>query len=295
MNRSSSPASVSPPPVAARPPASPGRRGTGHGQAPTGTGRLHRFQDAFARALLAPETDAHDESAIGALARQPGFAVYRNTVLKGCIDALQANYPAVARLVGEEWFRAAAAIYARANLPRQPALLAYGEGFAQFLASFAPAADLPYLPGVARLDRCWTEAHAARDELPVDPTALAGRDPAQWHDLVLRPHASARWAWFDGQPIFTIWQRNRASGAIDESEIEWRGEGALVVRPRDAVHWVGIGAAGCAFLDACAREQSLAEAGAAALVADPDADLGALGEQLFAAGAFAQSSHGERT
>ena len=28
------------------------------------------------------------------------FAVYRNTVLKGCIDALQANYPTVGQLVG---------------------------------------------------------------------------------------------------------------------------------------------------------------------------------------------------
>ena len=33
---------------------------------------------------------------------QPAFAVYRNTVMKACIDALQANYPAVTRLVSEE-------------------------------------------------------------------------------------------------------------------------------------------------------------------------------------------------
>jgi hypothetical protein len=37
----------------------------------------------------------------GCAARQPGFAVYRNTVLKGCIDALQANYPTVHALVGD--------------------------------------------------------------------------------------------------------------------------------------------------------------------------------------------------
>jgi hypothetical protein len=253
-------------------------------------GSLERFQDDFARALLEPGVDANDQSAVAALARQPGFAVYRNTVLKGCIDALQANYPAVARLVGEEWFRAAAAIYARANLPVQPMLLHYGEGFAQFLATFDPAGDLPYLSGVARLDRFWTEAHMARDEAPVDPQALAGFDATQMPEVRLRPHASARWAWFDGQPIYTIWQRNRTSGAIDETAIEWRGEGALIVRPRDAVQWIALDAAGCAFLDACASGNTLADAGTAALAAIADADLAALGAQLFANGAFGRAS-----
>ena len=98
------------------------------------TSALARFQDGFARALLAPDAaGAELAPEITALARQPGFAVYRNTVMKGCIDALQANYPAAARLVGDEWFRAAAAIFVRANLPAQPTLAYYGEGFAQFL------------------------------------------------------------------------------------------------------------------------------------------------------------------
>ena len=42
------------------------------------------------------------------------------------IDALQSNYPAVARLVGEEWFRAAAAVYVRQTIPVEPSLLRYG-------------------------------------------------------------------------------------------------------------------------------------------------------------------------
>ena len=127
---------------------------------------LARFQDDFARALLDPAQPA-----------PPAFAVYRNTVMKGCIDALQANYPAVAKLVGEEWFRAAAAVYVRDHLPRTPMLLEYGAGFADFLARFEPAAELPYLPAVARLDRFWTEAHAAADEPPLDARALAGAGP----------------------------------------------------------------------------------------------------------------------
>jgi hypothetical protein len=188
---------------------------------------LEQFQDRFARALIA-------DTQLDSLTGQPGFAVYRNTVMKGCIDALQANYPAVARLVGDEWFRAAAALYVRANLPSSPTLLDYGASFSAFLAGFEPAAELPYLPGVARLDRFWTEAHMASDAPPRG----------------LRPHASARWAWFETQPIFTIWQRNRAAGPVDESDIEWRGEGVLLFRTRDAVEWLPLDASGCALLDA---------------------------------------------
>jgi len=113
-------------------------------------GALARFQDDFAHALLAPAgrlvTTIPPEMA--ALAAQPAFAVYRNTVMKGCIDALQANFPAVTRLVGEEWLRAAAAIHVRDALPADPTLLRYGAAFADFLARFEPAAaQRPYATG----------------------------------------------------------------------------------------------------------------------------------------------------
>ena len=72
---------------------------------------LARFQDAFAHALFT--ADAVPAGEIAALTAQPAFAVYRNTVMKGCIDALQANYPAVLRLVGEEWARGCRRLCAR--------------------------------------------------------------------------------------------------------------------------------------------------------------------------------------
>ena len=252
---------------------------------------LGRFQDGFAQALLAPEPAAATGLApeIAALARRPGFAVYRNTVMKGCIDALQANYPAVARLTGEEWFRAAAAMFARQHLPAQASLLYYGEAFAEFLARFEPAAGLPYLPGVARLDRYWTESHTASDESALAPAALAGFAPEALATLVLHPHAAARWTWFADQPIYTIWERNREA-SFDESEIEWRGEGALLARPQGVVRSAKLDAAGCAFLDACAAGLPLAAAAGAAREAQQDADLARLMQILLETGAFGRTS-----
>jgi hypothetical protein len=248
---------------------------------------LAQFQDALVHALHA----SGSEATLGELASQPGFAVYRNTVMKGCIDALQANYPAVARLVGEEWFRAAAALYARANPPRSPMLFDYGAGFTDFLEGFGPAADLPYLPAVARLDRFWTESHVARDETPLGPGALAGIDAARLGDVVLRPHAAARWAWFP-VPAWSIWshQRKDAGESGAGPEIAWRDEGALIVRPGHAVHWLELDQAGCAFMDACAAGRPLAQAADAALAADPAADLAGLMARLIAAGAFAREN-----
>ena len=271
--------------------------------------RLADYQDAFARALFAPVAEANGsigagtaaaasppapetaDAAVARLAAQPGFAVYRNTVLKGAIDAVEANYPAVTRLVGSEWLRAAAAVFVRAQPPAEPSLLHYGAGFADFLAGFAPAVDMPWLADVARLDRAWTEAHVAADEPPVAAAAVAALAPAELARTALRPHAAARWHVAADAPILTLWRRNRASAAdVPDADVgrdlDWRGEGALLTRPRDVVEAVALDAAGAAFLDACAAHGTLAEAAAAALAADPATDLARLMATLLGAGAF---------
>jgi len=251
---------------------------------------LATFQDDFACALGDQETAL--PPGIAALVRQPGFAVYRNTIMKGCIDALQANYPAVARLVGEEWFRAAAALFVRRHPPSSPTLLHYGTSFPAFLEGFEPANELPYLPAVARLDRLWTEAHAARDEAPLSAATMAALSPGQLETTVLRPHAAARWAYCEDHPAFSIWQRNRAPHGEDTEagELDWQAEGALITRPGGGVQWMALDAAGCAFLDACADNRPLAEAAVAALAVSAQTDLAQLMASLLPAGAFAGMS-----
>jgi len=245
------------------------------------------FQQAFAEALFDPSRAVH--AVVRKLAMQPAFAVYRNTVMKACIDALQANFPTVAQLVGEEWFRAAAALYVAADVPRDGRLLYYGSGFPDFLRGFEPAAELVYLPGVAQLDVLWREAHAASDAPAADAAWIAQHTPDQIAGLALAPHPAARWAWFDAQPVYSIWERNRRQGDVGE-ELAWQGEGALLTRPHDAVEWHEITQAGCAFLDACAGGSSLADAAEHALAADPAADISAVFATLLRAGAFTGAS-----
>lgn len=250
------------------------------------TQSLHAFQEAFAHALQ--NGGAHDTK-LTALTAQPGFLVYRNTVMKGCIDALLANYPAVARLVGDEWFRAAAGTFVRQSPPQRPMLVDYGAAFPDFLRTFEPAAELPYLPDVALLDRYWTEAHIAADQTPLAAQAIAECAPHVLARTMLLPHASARWRWFPDQPIHVLWRSNREDANADGLRtLVWRGEGALVVRPYAAVEMIELSAGGCAFMDACAAGAPLSDAGLAALDAQHDIDVSTLMAQLLHVGAFAE-------
>ena len=63
------------------------------------------------------------------------FGVYRNNVYASLIDVLAGRFPVVARLVGEEFFRAMARAYVEQEPPRSAVLLRYGAGFAAFVAA----------------------------------------------------------------------------------------------------------------------------------------------------------------
>lgn len=247
---------------------------------------LEEFQDGFARALVSVELPSGLPPDVERVARQPAFSVYRNTVLKGWVDALEANFPAVVRLVGEEWFRAAAAVYARANPPRTVMMVSYGDSFAAFLETFEPAAELPYLPAVARLDRLWTEAHVAADAPVLDAGTFAAMAPEALAATVGVLHPSARIAWC-GHTAPSIWLDARGlTPEVHEIAFEARGEGVLLVRAGGPVETLKLTAGGFAFLDASARGLTLAEACGAALAEEPSLDLASLTAALIEVGAF---------
>jgi hypothetical protein len=249
------------------------------------TPHLAAFQDALAAALRPGEPCTEPPGWLSALAAQPGFAVYRNTVAQGCLSALRANYPTVQQLLGDECFGAMALDFVHHNPPTDALLMLYGADLAEHLARWQPAAALPYLPDVARLDRLWSESHAAADAPVVDAGWLAALAPATLAAQRLRPHPAARWLWCDAHPAYTIWRRHRESQPLD-APLSWHSEGALLTRPSACVRWHGLDAAGHTFLGHCARHLPLAEAATATLRAHPDAKLDVLLAQLLNAGAL---------
>lgn len=165
--------------------------------------------------------------------RTPGLAVYRNTWIKGLIDALEANYPVVAALLGPTVFSSVAIEYVRTRRSASPVLALYGDKFPNHLAGHPLSEELPYLADVARLERLWTECFFAADSEPLNPAifdALAPEDAAALHPRLL---AAARVARFD-TPAVTIWAAHQQS-EFDQLEPEWRTEHALVLRERASV------------------------------------------------------------
>ena len=253
--------------------------------------RLSAFQDAWAAALRPepPLPAATPEAALVERLRQhPGFAVYRNTVLKGCSDALWAQYPTVVQIVGDDWLRAAALVFVQARPPCDGRLMAYGAGFADFLDGFAPAQELPYLSAVARWDRCWTESHLAADATPVPADWLARQPAGQWAGLHLRPHPAARWGACADHPAFALWRCHREGQDWSDAH-PWQGDAGLLTRPSGTVVWQALPLAGCALLDRCAAGDPLEAAVTAALQADPAVDFLTLWHSLVGAGALCET------
>src|SRR4029453_4256003 len=117
------------------------------------------------------------------------FGAYRNNVYAGLIDVLAGRFPVVARLVGEEFFRAMARDYVEHEPPSSAVLLRYGAGFPGFITGFTPAATAPFPADTGALEWPKHPAHPAAGAAPVPLEALAS--PAdRAADAVLALHPS---------------------------------------------------------------------------------------------------------
>jgi hypothetical protein len=243
---------------------------------------LARFQDAFAAALsgeadaLAPWLEAGER-----------LSVYRNTVAKGLAEALADQFPSVARVVGPEWLGAAARAFAAAHPPARPCLMDFGAAFPDWLAGFAPAAGLPFLTALARIDWARREALFAPDTAPAPPEAFAALAPGDWTEVAADLHPSAQLLTFD-RGVASLWIALQADAAPAEAELGAEAEALLVLRPDQTLAWRRLTPGEQAFLAACQAGLSLAEAGAAALAAQADLRLAESFAELIALGAFAR-------
>jgi hypothetical protein len=246
---------------------------------------LSEVQAGFAAALLDPAAPV--PAGIVGPDRGPAprrFAVYRNNVVSALANAVAGSFPAVKRIVGEDFFRAMARAYVLAEPPTSPVLLDYGVTFPDFIAGFAPAAPLPYLPDVARIERRWREAYHAANAEPLPPTALAGVAEADLPGLSFAMHPSlrlvrSRW------PALTVWRMNVSD--VPTTPVDFSvAEDALIVRPGAEVEVRIVPPGGAAFVTALAAGETLLSAAETAQAADERFDLAGNIAGLFAAGAF---------
>lgn len=239
------------------------------------------MQAAFAAALLDP--DHALPPGLHAADTDERFAVYRNNVTSGLIRALAAGFPAVQSVVGEEFFAAMAALFVRVSPPQSPVLLQYGEAFPAFLETFQPAADLPYLADLARLELAYRRAFHAADAVPLGGEALHDVAPERIGELRVSLHPALQLL-HSPHPVATIWAMNTGRQALAEIT-DWRSEDILVLRPQVSVDVILLAPGETEFLQALQSGATLTAAAASAFDASGDFNPAAALAALFMRGA----------
>jgi hypothetical protein len=138
---------------------------------------LHQ-DDAAAVAMLADDVPADR------------LDIYRNTFVTGLTKALRLSFPAVHRLVGDDFFAGMAPTFIAQEPPRAALLDEYGAAFPQFLSGFPAAASLAYLADVARLEWAVSRALHAPDVKPLDLARLQALPGGDQAGISFVPHPS---------------------------------------------------------------------------------------------------------
>ncbi len=229
-------------------------------------------QAGFSRALLDPALPLPAGLA-GPAGRPAGrrFDIYRNNVVTSLVDALGEGFPATRRVVGEVFFRAMAAAFVRAHPPFSPCIIVYGDRFASFIDGFEPAARLPWLGDVARLEFARTTSFHAADDASADPLVLQGLGEETLETVRMTLRASCAVV-RSAYPVWSIWRYN-ATG--DRSAVGPGAEDALVSRPAGEVLVRRLPPGGADLLDSLGRGEALGRALRSAAAGDSRFDAGA--------------------
>ncbi|MCI2397883.1 DNA-binding domain-containing protein [Aliiroseovarius subalbicans] len=213
-------------------------------------------QTQFRTAMLDPALPVPNglTDALGAPAGAR-FNVYRNNVAVSLTEAMEAAFPVILKLVGEEFFRAMAGVYLRIHPPKSPLMMHYGDAFPGFLEGFEPAQHLGYLPDIARLELAMRESYHAADGTPTEPAVLQSLPPDRLMTarIILAPALRlVRSKW----PIHGIWAFNMQGAP----QPQMQGQDVLITRPDFDPVLTPLPDGGAAFIIALQQGQSFGTA-----------------------------------
>jgi hypothetical protein len=253
----------------------------------------HEISTGFSNAILNPELalphGLHGPESGKADRR---YAVYRNNVTVSLIGALEANFPAVKRLVGAEFFAGMAKEFVRAHPPKSRLLAEYGDELAGFIESFEPLADYPFIPDVARLERLWLDSYHEADAPVLDGAELAKLDPDALFASRFLVHPATR-LFASPYAAVTIMSANRAEGEVPTIDAS-KPEHGLITRPTLQVDVRTISASSHLFLTSLINGSPLADAAGAAMEAEAGLDLASNLQGMLAAGVFTSLEQNNR-
>jgi len=250
---------------------------------------LHSAQSAFCDAIIS----GVDQPLLPMLAEAEDVArrrldTYRNNFIGTLSAALESAYPLVARIVGAAFFTEAARQFILATPSASGDLNEFGAGFGDFLGAYPHAAELAYLPDVARMEWLVQRVFYAADAPAADLALLSRIDAERYADLcfsVTPAHARMDTRW----PLADIWRVNQAGFAGDMAVDFSSGAQLLIARRNDLVYVESLTAAEAVLLDLLAAGQPLGMATDGAIASDAGFDLGATLNRFVAQGILWQA------
>lgn len=189
---------------------------------------LRSLQAAFVEAIV--DADHEPESAWvrehGLRARQRLNVYYHHNQIVQ-LGALQGIFPAIQRLVGDDFFAQLARLYGEHSPLHCGDLRTFGAQLPAFMESFEPLVSLPYLPDVARLEwACHESLHSGEIQ---PPSLQQPPDPA--NGLRLAAHVRLL---HSAYPVAQIWEFALSDHGVDSPRLNIDDAGPnhfLVMRP----------------------------------------------------------------
>jgi len=232
---------------------------------------LPELQQGFAHALRGERGAPLPVRARGIPAERR-LQVYRHNHETALREALRTVYPVTEKLVGEEFFAAAARAYVAANPSHSGNIQDYGGAFPLFLEGYGPAASLPYLHDVAALEWRRLQTAIAPPHLPMDLGALAEVPEEMLPELRFHHQPAAR-AYDSRFPILSIWEFCQEEQPQSGLDLGQGGECVLFSRPGYDVQMRRLSPGEYAFLKMLCRGDTFSAACAAALEKEPGFDI----------------------
>lgn len=216
------------------------------------------------------------------------LSIYRNNTLLGLTEVLRSVFPVVRRLVGDRFFDRLSREFILARPPLEASLLSYGKALPDFLASWGPVDNLPYLADTARLEWfCHEVYHEANDSTVDwdDFQAVMGGNPGTTR-IRLRPSVRLLKSEF---PVDLIWRANQdVSAEVNEIKLSAGGCRLLIYRPEWQAGIVRLDEGGYRLFQMIEAGSTLNDAVQEALSAEPGFDLVSIFRLALSQGLFAK-------
>ena len=237
---------------------------------------MHALKDdlaGFARAIVADHDLPQEQVSCPHYPVATALDIYRNNYRGNLQDSLAAAYPVIEQLVGKDFFRLMTREYIAQHPSHSGNLHGYGSQLAAFIAAFAPAQGLVYLPDVAALEWAYHCAYYAPDAATLDLSGLAQVAPEHYPDLVLLLHPACQVLRSD-LPIAAIWHAHQPGSASDfHIDLDKGASIVLVSRRNDVVYVEPVAEADACWLHGLQSASTLGAATTTTLEQYPDFDV----------------------